>query len=103
MGNAFGLLRAKDNPEGNPSITRYGGSVCGGNNFNTGDMEIYDFCLNNVTNLVDFVACADRCVHGPAHTAVGGTRSAFESQTEYESPESRSIVNSLGCVFWRQL
>jgi len=91
--NAFGLLRARDNPEGNPSITRYGGSVCGGNTASTGDMEIYDFCLNNVTNLVDFVACNDGGVHGFAHTAVGGTRPAFEGQTKYESPESGSNVH----------
>merc|ERR1719384_2061909 len=45
--NAFGLLRVKENVEGNPLITRHGGSLCDEDTFSIGVIDAYDSCLNS--------------------------------------------------------
>ena len=78
--NAFGLLRGADNAESSPFVTRFGGTVCGQHGFAVGDLETYDFCLDNMTDVTDFMACYDLGVHGRPHLGIGGSRLAFEGQ-----------------------
>ena len=89
--NAFGLLRAVDNAEGNPSITRYGGSICDGDPFITASLEIYDFCLENMTNIVDFTECNTIGVYDTVPVAIGGSRSSFVNQSVDDFPF---------CIWW---
>ena len=88
--NAFGLLRNIQNPEGNPFITRYGGSVCGANTLSTGDWEMYDSCMN-LTDLTAFHACYDFHIYRRPHIGVGGSRASYEGQTASDWPF---------CDFW---
>ena len=89
--NAFGLLRNRDNTEGNPFVTRYGGTLCDGDSFAIGVLETYDFCLDNTTDFTEFVNCYNFDVHARAHIGVGGSRPAFGGQPSAGWPF---------CQFW---
>jgi len=67
-------------------VTRYGGNVCGANDFSIGDVELYDHCLNNVTEYGAFVGCYNFGIHARAHIGVGGTRLAFSNQSQVPFP-----------------
>lgn len=99
--NPFGLLRAKDNTEGNPFITRFGGSLCDANTFSTGDMDAYNECFN-VTGLTAFMGCYNFRVHARTHIGVGGSRPSFSNQTVGNWPSCTSYHDGsfiVVCVF----
>jgi len=90
--NAFGLLRNRDNTEGNPFVTRFGGTLCDANTFDIGSLSKYDECLENITEgITEFVDCFNFDVHARAHIGIGGSRPAYDGQPSVGWPF---------CQFW---
>ena len=86
--NPFGYIRHPLNPNKSPYFTRKGGTICG-TQFGLGDPTMWDVCLQAGDKILDWNACIDAYIHGPAHSSIAGSWRQTGQKTD-----------SLQCAQW---